>query len=149
MEQTVERAAVLSQCRYEGQISQQNLTINSVSRYLGLSPKLPHGWGEMKYVNEERYRGQWVGGTREGCGEIISPGSLATTFSGHWLQDKQTGWGQINYSNGAAFKGNWVRLDVSFSHSRPFHICQTFTNKNISFPLIKILSPLPPPSPQL
>ena len=65
-----------------------------MSRYLGLSPKLPHGWGEMKYGNDERYRGQWVRGAREGCGEMISPGSLATIFSGHWLQDKQTGWGK-------------------------------------------------------
>ena len=80
-----------------------------MSRYLE-QPKLPHGWGEMKYSDNRRYRGQWVRGEREGCGELISPGSLATTFSGHWLQDKQTGWGRIYYSNGAAFKGNWVRL---------------------------------------
>ena len=109
-----------------------------MSRYLGLSPKLPHGWGEMKYGNDERYRGQWVRGAREGCGEMISPGSLATTFSGHWLQDKQTGWGQINYSNGAAFKGNWVRLDVSSIDFKTFPI-RYKTNKNPSFSLIKVL----------
>ena len=96
--------------RYEGEISQKNHSINSVSRYKGHSPKLPHGWGEMKFGEGQRYRGQWVGGRREGCGELISPGRLATTFSGHWLQDKQTGWGRIIYSNGAAFQGNWVRL---------------------------------------
>ena len=117
---------------------EQNETINTVSRYLGLSPKLPHGWGEMKYRDERRYRGGWVRGAREGCGEMISPGSLATTFSGHWLQDKQTGWGQINYSNGAAFKGNWVRLDVSSIDFKTFPI-RYKTNKNPIYALIPLM----------
>ena len=113
------------------------MTINAVSRYLELSPKLPHGWGEMKYSDSRRYRGQWVRGGREGCGGLISPGSLATTLTGQWLRDKQTGWGRIHYSNGAAFKGNWVRLDtVSSSDFQPLH---KITNKNQRFPLVKIL----------
>ena len=125
--------------RYEGQISEENVTINSVSRYLE-QPQLPHGWGEMKYMDSGRYRGQWVRGEREGCGELVSPGSpgsLASTFSGHWLQDKQTGWGGSNYSNGAAFKGNWVRLDGRIFKSLPAPICHNFTNKNPRFPHLK------------
>ena len=96
--------------RYEGEILVENLTINAVSRYVGLEGvRLPSGWGEMRYgAGRGRYRGQWVRGVREGCGEMISPGRILTRYLGQWLQDKQTGWGVIHYSNGATYTGNWV-----------------------------------------
>jgi len=101
---------MLSLARYEGDVADQNFTINAVSRYVRLQgDHLPDGWGEMTYARgRRRYRGHWVRGLREGCGEMISPGKISTRYSGLWLQDKQTGWGTINYSNGATYTGNWV-----------------------------------------
>ena len=93
-----------------GEIAEQNLTINMVSRYVGVQGlRLPEGWGEMSYEQgRRRHRGHWAGGLREGCGHMVTPGYISTSYSGNWLQDKQTGWGTMNYSNGATYTGNWV-----------------------------------------
>ena len=71
--------------------------------------RLPTGWGVMRYgQGRARYRGHWVGGVREGCGQMVSLGRISTSYSGQWRQDKKTGWGAVNYSNGATYTGNWV-----------------------------------------
>eukprot|EP00092_Neocalanus_flemingeri_P007125 GFUD01007697.1.p1 GENE.GFUD01007697.1~~GFUD01007697.1.p1 ORF type:complete len:277 (+),score=36.65 GFUD01007697.1:37-867(+) len=95
--------------RYYGEVWEQKLRINEVSRYVGVEgEKRPDGWGEMEYTNGSRYTGQWAKGVRDGCGVIVKKGYLSTRYSGTWKQDKQTGYGEMIYSNGASYHGQWV-----------------------------------------
>ena len=80
-----------------------------MTRYVGLSDdKLPHGWGEMDYQTGSSYSGHWAQGMRDGCGVMVSPGTLSTRFTGQWQRDRMTGWGEMRYSNGAVYRGQWV-----------------------------------------
>merc|ERR1719508_59932 len=95
--------------RYYGEVWEQKLRINAVSRYVGVDGEImPDGWGEMEYMNGSRYTGQWAKGVRDGCGIIVKKGYLSTRYSGAWKQDKQTGYGEMIYSNGASYHGQWV-----------------------------------------
>merc|ERR1719154_594336 len=97
--------------RYYGDVSENKLRINAVSRYVGIGvegERRPDGWGEMEYTTGSQYTGQWAKGVREGCGVIVTKGYLSTRYSGAWKQDKQTGYGEMIYSNGAWFHGQWV-----------------------------------------
>jgi len=95
--------------RYYGEVWEQKLRINDVSRYVGVEgEKMADGWGEMEYADGTRYTGQWERGVREGCGVIVKKGYLSTRYSGAWTQDKQTGLGEMIYSNGARYQGEWV-----------------------------------------
>jgi len=95
--------------QYIGGVISQNETINSVSRFVGVtSSNLPHGWGRMDYKTGSRYTGQWSNGVREGCGVMLAKGKISSLYYGEWQQDRQTGWGRIEYSLGAKYRGNWV-----------------------------------------
>ena len=68
-------------CSYKGEILSKNLSLNMVSRYVGLSDdKLPHGWGEMDYQSGSSYSGHWAQGLREGCGVMVSLGALTSRW---------------------------------------------------------------------
>merc|ERR1719347_240889 len=68
----------LNQDRYYGEVWQQQLRINDVSRYVGVEgEKKPDGWGEMEYQDGSRYTGQWDRGVRAGCGVFIKKGFLS------------------------------------------------------------------------
>jgi hypothetical protein len=53
---------------------------------------MKHGFGEIYYQNDEKYRGKFADDLKEGEGVFISE---EYKYFGSWKNDKQDGWGVI------------------------------------------------------
>lgn len=71
--------------------------------YVNVSNLKPEGYGEMRYLNEDVYKGQWVDGMRNGYGYF----TIHTYFEyfGWWENGAQTGPGIQVFSNGDVYIG--------------------------------------------
>jgi len=73
-------------------------------------------WGKVKFINEDRYKGQFKDGRPSGYGEIKYMMSLvgfgseldSGEYKGNWKAGKRHGSGIIKFDDGSWFEGSWV-----------------------------------------
>ncbi len=74
-------------------------------RYKGLwLNDFPHGRGEFRGNNGERYAGDYEQGARQGAGTFV--GSDGSSYSGEWHDDKPHGFGELKTRRGTLFTGS-------------------------------------------
>jgi|EP01046_Picozoa_sp_COSAG06_P014196 hypothetical protein len=67
-----------------------------------------HGKGKMRYVNGDRYDGQWVNTRREGQGKHKAKGGVHQgTYEGAWAKDMRSGAGRYIDKDGNMLLGRW------------------------------------------
>lgn len=75
-----------------------------------------------RYKSGGVYTGEWLGGFRDGLGEMVWPDTAR--YSGCWSYGRPFGQGEFRHINGETFRGNWSHCRV-----KPRDIF--FTNGNI------------------
>ena len=75
------------------------------SVYVGeFSNNIPHGIGELEYVNKDKYKGQFHEAMKWGNGNYFY--AEGTVFSGRWEEDNKIE-GELILFNGDTFKGTF------------------------------------------
>eukprot|EP00088_Acartia_fossae_P007055 TRINITY_DN1327_c0_g1_i1.p1 TRINITY_DN1327_c0_g1~~TRINITY_DN1327_c0_g1_i1.p1 ORF type:complete len:203 (-),score=48.00 TRINITY_DN1327_c0_g1_i1:333-941(-) len=68
--------------------------------------KAADGYGKMKWINGDRYEGEWLNGLREGKGAYFSKAS-GCSYDGQYKNDLKEGTGKYVFSNGDYYDGQW------------------------------------------
>ncbi|XP_065841787.1 radial spoke head 1 homolog isoform X1 [Oscarella lobularis] len=90
---------------------------------------MPSGYGEMRYCNDDVYKGQWKDGVKHGKaviefasgdrfegtfvnGEIEGKGvwqssSMKSKYEGNWKESQRNGDGEMHFLSGNVYKGQF------------------------------------------
>ena len=63
--------------------------------------------GATRFLNGDRYQGEWRAGKRNGQGTYTS--ANGNTYVGEFSDNNHDGWGRLTFANGDVYVGEWVQ----------------------------------------
>lgn len=84
--------------------SQKTTNVNTGNKS-SYTDYIPQKWGEFKWDNGDKYKGQWKNGNLHGQGTYYYHNG--DKYVGNWIDNKREGYGVIYFADGHQYVGSW------------------------------------------